>query len=112
MCRLRRTLAQLPGHLAGAADGKEIGNCRQHQKCRHGDRHRRCLVRRVEQANKIGIGQIIDQHDHLAENRRDDLPQHRLPDRQAVKPVAPGLRLIHVGSLLFLHAAQRRYALR
>ena len=71
---------QGPGKGAGPAYAEEVGNRREHDERRidHGDGRR--LVGLVEHPHKIGIGQAVNQGDHLAGDGGNDLPAYGLPD--------------------------------
>ena len=66
------------GHTAGPTHGKQIGYGR-HQ---HGDgvrhRHRRRLLRVVQQPHEVGVRQVVNQQHHLAGDGGQYLPPHRL----------------------------------
>ena len=83
------------GDAPRAAHGEEVRERRHQKRHRVRQRHRRRLRRVVEQADEIGVREVIQQDHHLARDRGDDLPPDGLPHGHPLKEIRPVDLLSH-----------------
>ncbi len=98
-CVLLLVFSKPLSNQARAACAKQIGNSRQHHKRWINKRNRRTLPWFIQKSHKIRIRKTVNQRNHLAYDRRYDLPAHSLPHWQLFKNLRPCP--FHSGALSF-----------
>ena len=94
---------QRPAHHAGAAHAEQVVDGVEGQQHRRRQRNRRILNRVVQHPDKVGVGQVVKDHNQGAQNRRHRQLHHSLGYRNLLKerktlfifhPMCPPLRAI------------------